>query len=237
MHAFLLFLPPVLIDLTYFARRCIYPFLGTCLRIHNLHQPYIRHLGFQIIVHLQCHNIVLPIGDGQGVVVIPDIDKVGDHKGGTPFFDDIGQIFERHAHIGFRTLGLEVDEFADNVQNMFFPFFGRNKLFYFIGEEYHPDFIIILNRRKSQRGSNLGHHIALDGLACTEILTGGNVYQQHHGEFALFFKNLHKRFVVAGGHIPVDIAYIVAILVFAHFGESHPPTFEGRVILPREDVT
>ncbi len=40
----------------------------------------------------------------------------------------------------------------------------------------------------------------------------------------------------AGGHVPVDVSHIIAILIFAHLGKGHSPTLEGRMILTSEDV-
>ena len=40
----------------------------------------------------------------------------------------------------------------------------------------------------------------------------------------------------AGGHVPVDVSHIIAVLIFAHLGKGHSPTLEGRMILTSEDV-
>ena len=38
-------------------------------------------------------------------------------------------------------------------------FFRRDKLLNFIGEENHPDFIVVLNSRKRQNSSDFGNNI------------------------------------------------------------------------------
>ena len=42
--------------------------------------------------------------------------------------------------------------------------------------------------------------------------------------------------VVTGGHVPVDVADVVAVLIFAHLAEHHAATLERRVVLTGEYV-
>ena len=119
---------------------------------------------------------------------------------------------------------------------MLSPFFGWDKLFYPVGEKDNADFIIVLYSRKCQCSCNLRHHILFHLLHRTEFQTTGNIHQQHNGQFTLFFEHLDIRLVEACGHVPVNVAYIVAKLIFAYFGECHTSTLESRMILACKDI-
>ena len=46
-----------------------------------------------------------------------------------------------------------------------------------------------------------------------------DINQEHNRQFALFFKHLDKGFVVAGGYVPINVTYVVTILIFTYFRE------------------
>jgi len=43
--------------------------------------------------------------------------------------------------------------------------------------------------------------------------------------------------IETGGHIPVHISEIIAVLVFPDFTESHAPAFKSRMVFPGKDMT
>jgi len=49
-------------------------------------------------------------------------------------------------------------------------------------------------------------------------------------------EHLNERSAKASRYVPINVAHVVAKLVFSHLRESHTPAFEGRVVLSREDV-
>ena len=112
----------------------------------------------------------------------------------------------------------------------------RNVLLYAIREEDDTYLVIVLNGTEGECGSNLSSQIALHLLHRTEIERPADVYEQHHRQFPFLFKHLDVRLMKAGGHVPVDVSHIIAILIFAHLGKGHSPTLEGRMILTCEDV-
>ena len=113
---------------------------------------------------------------------------------------------------------------------------GRNVFLNAVREECHADLVVILDGREGDGGGNLGHHVALHLALRTEVQRATDVDHQHDGQLALLLEHLHVGAVEAGGHVPVDVAHVVAILVFAHLAEGHTPALEGRVVLPCEDV-
>ena len=119
---------------------------------------------------------------------------------------------------------------------MLTPFLRRNEFLYPVREKDNPNFIVVLYSRKSQRCSYFRHHILFHLLHRTEFQTTGNIHQQHNGQLALFFEHLHVRLIEASGHIPVNVAYVIAKLIFAHLGKCHTPTLESRMILTGKDI-
>jgi hypothetical protein len=135
------------------------------------------------------------------------------------------------------TPGVEVVEhFSDDIENMFSSFLRRNVLLDTVREEDDTYLVIVLNGTEGECGSNLSSQIALHLLHRTEIERPADVYEQHHRQFPFLFKHLDVRLMKAGGHVPVDVSHIIAVLIFAHLGKGHSPTLEGRMILTCEDV-
>ena len=88
------------------------------------------------------------VGDGQGILETILVDKVGDQESRTALLDRIGQIFQCLCNIGLLFIRLEVDQFANDIQDMFLPFLGRNKLLDLVGEEHHANLVVVLDSRK-----------------------------------------------------------------------------------------
>ena len=70
-----------------------------------------------------------------------------------------------------------------------------------------------------------------------EAVGAAHVDQQHHGQLSLLLKYLDIGMVETGGDIPVDAAYVVAVLVFAHLAKGHATPLEGTVVFAREQLS
>ena len=79
------------------------------------------------------------------------------------------------------------------MQHMRFALFRGNIFLNLIREEYHAHFIVVLDSGESECSGYLGDHIALHLRLATEIAAARHIYEQHHGQFAFFFKNLDIR--------------------------------------------
>src|SRR5574344_1017549 len=97
---------------------------------------------------------------------------------------------------------------------MLATFLWRNELLYLIRKEYHTNFIIILNSRKSQRCGNLCKHILFKLFHCTEFQTTRDVDEQHHCQLTFLFEYFDVWFVKASRNIPVYITNIITIFIF-----------------------
>ena len=189
-----------------------------------------------LIINLNGNDIVLVSCDGERLQERMLVEEVAQHKGDAPPLDGSRHILEGICDVRLLTFGLVVEEFANDIQDMFATFLRRNELLNLVREENDADFIVVLNGRESKRGSNLSHHIALELLHGTEVETSADIDQKHNRQLSFLLEDLDIRLAKASSHVPFNVANIVAILVLAHFGEGHTAPFEGRVVLARKDV-
>ena len=119
---------------------------------------------------------------------------------------------------------------------MFFALLGRDEVLDMIAEEDDAYLIIVLNGGESQSGCHLGYEVFLESASGAELTRPRDVDEQDNGVFSLLFKDFDEGLVHASGDVPIDVADVVAELIFTHFAESHASTFEGRVILTSKDV-
>ena len=131
---------------------------------------------------------------------------------------------------------MEVEHLPDDIQDMLAAFLRWNVLLYPVGKEDDADLIVVLDSRESECSSNLRCHISLRLTHGTEIERAGDVNEEHNRQFTLLLKDLHIRPVQPCGHIPVDVADIVAELIFPHLGKLHTSALECRVVLSGEDI-
>ena len=164
------------------------------------------------------------------------VDKIGNNKTGTPFLDRIGHIFQCLFDIGLFIFRIEIDQFANNMQDMCSSLLRRNKFLDLIREENHPDLIVILDCRKSKHCSNFGNLVFLQFRNSPEITGGTDIDHQHDRQLPFFLEDLHIRTVAAGSHIPVDIPDIVAVLIFSYLTESHTSPLKGRMIFAGKNI-
>ena len=131
---------------------------------------------------------------------------------------------------------MEVQHLTDDVQDVLASLLGWNVFLYLVGEEHHPNFVVVLNGTESDCGGYLRHHVALQLSLRAEVERAADVDEQHDGQLALFLKDLDVGTVETCRHIPVNVAHVVAVLVLAHLAEGHTAPLEGGMVLPRKDV-
>ena len=176
------------------------------------------------------------VGNLQLMLEILMIVEVADYESRAVALHHAGEIFQGATDVGTLALRLEVEHFSDDIENMLSSFLRRNVLLDAVREEDDTYLVIVLNGTEGECGSNLCSQIALHLLHRTEIERPTDVNEQHHRKFPFLLKHLDIRLMKAGGHVPVDVSHIIAILIFAHLGKGHSPALEGRMILTCEDV-
>ena len=77
------------------------------------------------------------------------IDKVTHQEGGATFLQSAGHVFQYHINVGSGVLGLEIEQFADDKQDVFAALLGRDKLLNLVGEENDTHLIVVLDCRES----------------------------------------------------------------------------------------
>ena len=219
-------------------------FLGTGVNIHFVTCLSIAHLeesdvGQRLgtwIVHLNGSHIVLLIGNLKGMLKVLVIEEVADDEGCAMALHHPCEVLQSHTDVGALALRMKIEHLADDVENVLAALLGRDVFLYSVGEEDDTYLIVVLNGTEGQGGCNLGSHVALHLPCGTEVERATYVDQQHHGKLALLLEHLDKGTMETGGHIPVDVSHVVAILVLPHLGEGHTPALEGRVILACKDI-
>jgi hypothetical protein len=73
-------------------------------------------------------------------------------------------------------------------------------------------------------------------LPGTKCPRGRNVDQEQDRQLPLLAEPLDKRAAAAGGHVPIDIADVVARLILPHFVEFHAAAAKHALVLPREQI-
>src|SRR5258708_26245818 len=93
---------------------------------------------------------------------------------------------------------------------------GRDELFHNIAEKNHADFIIVLDSREREDGTQFGGNVFLQLRHGPEFSRAADIHEEHDGELTFLFKDLNKRMIEAGRDIPIDFADIIAELVLAN---------------------
>ena len=105
-----------------------------------------------------------------------------------------------------------------------------------VAEEEQADAVLVGDGREGERGRDFGGQVALGHGTGAVAVGGGDVDEEHQGQFALFAVFFHEGGAGAGGDVPVDRADVVAGLVLADFLELHALALEDRMVAARKDV-
>lgn len=202
----------------------------------HLQEAYVWQFCHTLIVNLDGYNIVLVRCDGKGLLEGMLVDEIAQHKGDATTFEGSCQVFQCKSNVRLLALWLIFQEFSNDVEDMFASFLWRDELLYLVGEEDDAYLVVILNGGEGKCCCNLGHHIAFELLHGTKVETATDIDKQHHRQFSFLLEDFDVGFSEAGCYVPFNVADVVAILVFAHFGEGHTTPFEGGVVFACEDV-
>ena len=206
------------------------------LGIAHAHQSHVRQLAGTHVVDLQGHHVVLVVGYGERVLKVVAAVEVAQHEGRATAFHHFGEELQCLGDIGAAAIGVEVEHLAYDIENVLAALLRRDILLYAVREEYDTYLVVVLYGTESYRCGYLSHHVFLELTGGAEVERARHVDEQHHRELALLLKHLHVGPVEARSDVPVDVAHIVAELVFPHFRERHSAPLESRVILAGKDI-
>ena len=149
---------------------------------------------------------------------------------------DVGEIAKGLGDISSMSCRLEANKFAYDAQYVAAAFFGRNEFLDAVAEHHHAHLVVVVYGREGQRGCNLGYKLRLVLAGGAEDVRATNIDEEHHRQFAFLFEHLDVGVVETRGDVPVDVAHIVAVLVFSHLAECHTAAFECTVVFAREHL-
>ena len=235
-HVLLPLIPPLVVGLAHLGRGGVDPAVGSSLKVGNPHESHIGQLCVAFVVDLYGRDIMLVVGYGESLVVVVGVDVVGDEKRRASFLERVGKVSQHCGDVCATVFGGEIEQLADDEQDVAATLLRRDEFLNLVGEEYHTNLVVVLNCRKCQCGGNLGNHLALVYAHCAEVAAARYIDKQHDGQLTLLLVDFHIGMVVACGDVPVDVADVVAILIFAHLRECHATPLEGRVVFAREYV-
>ena len=112
---------------------------------------------------------------------------------------------------------------------------GGQIQFHLVAEHSQTDAVIIADGAESEERGGFNRVTALGFIAAAECPGSGNIDQQHDVEFAFFNVFLDIGGTHAGGNVPVNIADIVFIRVFADFVKFDPAPLENAVVGAADD--
>ncbi|MCY1372227.1 hypothetical protein D9M69_594190 [compost metagenome] len=103
--------------------------------------------------------------------------------------------------------------------------------------QQRADAVAVARDEPGQHRHHIAQHLALALIARTEIDRGTEVQQKPGGHLAVFGEHANMRGLQAGGDVPVNVAHVVVVLVFAQVGQVQPAApHEGAVVALQQTV-
>ncbi len=115
------------------------------------------------------------------------------------------------------------------------PFFGGMKSSTRSVKRSRPTLSLLRMALKASRQATSAASSRFDCDVAAEISRSAHVHHQHDRQLALLGEFLDEGGPEPRGHVPIDRADLVARLIFAHFLEVHPASFEDAVVIAGED--
>jgi len=93
------------------------------------------------------------------------------------------------------------------------------------------DAVAVAREQACEQADEIRRHRALVHVARAEVDRAGKIEQEPGGDLAIFVELAHVRGLQARGHVPVDVAHVVAVLVLAQVGEIQAEAAEQRPVV------
>lgn len=236
MQLLLLFSPPFALCLSYSLAAGVNDLFVAGLCITHLDEAYVGQLLYAPVVYLQGNDVMLAVGNGKRLTEVLVVNEVTQDKTSAASLDGLCKILQGGTYVSTLALGLELQKFAYDIEDVLAAFLGRNELFHLVREEDHTYLVVILYCTEGKSGSNLCKHLTFHLGESTKLERSADIHEKHDGELAFFLENLDVRFAKTCRDIPFNIAYVIAVLVLAHLGKSHTTTLERRMVFAGKDV-
>jgi hypothetical protein len=193
-----------------------------------------RHL--QRVIQAQRHDLMPPRKPPQGVVPAGLADEVGDHEhqraAAQQALGSTQQITE-HGDAGAR--GRAFAQAADQRQHLP-PAHARRHQARRLARAIEPiqqcpDAIAMAGDQPGQQRHQFLGHLALGALGRTELDAAGEIDQEPCGEIAVFGVLAHMGHLQPCGDVPVDVAHVIAMLVFAQIRQVESTAAPQRAVI------
>ena len=109
------------------------------------------------------------IGNCQLIRVVIGVEEVTQQEDRTTLLDGVRHELYSLSHIGLLTFRFESQQFSNNKENVLSALLRRNELLHPVRKEDDPNFVVVLNGRKRQGGSNLREQVTLSLILCAKV--------------------------------------------------------------------
>ena len=158
----------------------VYVLFVAGFRVYHLHQSYIRQLLCPSVVYLNSHYVVLAVADDESLLKVLSHVEVAKYESCATSLAYASEKLQCLLYVSLTAFGLEVEHFPDDIKDMFSTLFRWYVFLYFVGEEYHPDLVVVLNGTEGECCRYLSHHVALGLHFGTEVERAADIDEQHH---------------------------------------------------------
>ena len=101
-----------------------------------------------------------------------------------------------------------------------------------IAVEQRTDPVAVAGEQSRQHADELARDALLGVALRAELDAAAQVDQEPRAQLAVFGELAHVRHLQPRGHVPVDVAHIVVVLVLAQVGQVEPATAPQRAVIP-----
>jgi hypothetical protein len=159
-------------------------------------------------------------------------DEVGHHKHGGAPAHQVGGGFEQLVQAGGAQRGFGPGlQGVQQMQHVVAAAARGDHGVHARSIEHGADAVAVAGQHARQHGDKFGRDIALALLAGAEVHGRAQVQQEPGAHLAVFGEDAHMGLLQPGGDVPVDVAHVVMVLVFAQVGQVHAGAAQQRAVV------
>ncbi len=210
------------------------------LRVLHDQRTDVRQLDLASIEEPNGQHLVTLREQVEGSLPARCADEVGDHEDERPTLDRSVTGLEERGQIGERRClqTRMVEQVVDETQDLDPPAPRRDRALHATAVEDRPDAIPVPGQQPCERGHEVDQHAPFEALRlrCAEVDGGAQVKQEPGCDLAILDVLADVGRVHPGGHAPVDVPDVVAVLVLAQVREVHAVAEEQAPVVALEQA-
>lgn len=188
---------------------------------------------FEGIFDQQGDNVVAFGGDLQCAVVAL-VQEIAEHEDDGAPTGNLREVIEGDVQVCALAFPRPTEEVADDAQDVFSSFLGRDEVFDVVGEDHESHAIVVSDGGEGEHGGDFGDELRFASLDASEAHGGGGIDGDQYGQFAFFDEFLDEEIAGARGDVPVEEADVIARGVGLDFIEVHAASLEHGVVFAGE---